>query len=121
MEEMTPSLALMTPSVLILFSIVSSQLTWRTFALAWSGTWIYRKEFTFSPPATRTDHLLVFDGIKMGATISLNNHTLGSVLDQFVRAQFDVGELLQPGLNTIEVAFDPTLTVNGRFMACSGG
>jgi hypothetical protein len=71
------------------------------------------------------DVLLVFDGIKMGANISLNGVPLGAALDQYLRYTFSLqsaGVALLPGdgANTLTVAFDPAVTVDGRFMACTG-
>ena len=54
--------------------------------------------------------LLVFDGIKMGAEITLNGIKLGMAVDQFSRWEYDVTEtLLSPlndGQNILEVSFD---------------
>jgi hypothetical protein len=37
------------------------------------------------PPLPPVETLLVFDGIKMAATISINSNTIGFAEDQFVR------------------------------------
>jgi len=88
--------------------------------------WVYSK--SFSTTAVAGDHLsapsndvvLVFDGVKMGATVSLNGHTLGKMTDQFVRYNFSVTHLLEDDHNEVKVSFDDTPT-EGRFMACTGG
>ena len=56
---------------------------------------------------------LVFDGIKMGATIHIDGRLIGNATDQFRRLHFDVA----PGHHTLEVVFDPRIEVDGRFMA----
>ena len=64
---------------------------------------------------------LVFEGIKMGASISFNGHLLGTAVDQFLRYEFDVTAYVKNGEQKILVEFDPSIPVDGRFMACSGG
>ena len=66
--------------------------------------------------------MLVFDGIKMGAEISVNGAVLGQALDQFVRYTYTLTPaMLKAGSLNISVKFDPSITVKGRFMACTGG
>ena len=73
-------------------------------ASLWSAhTWTYRVAFTpdaavaAAAAAAGGRVLLVFDGIKMGATISLDGVVLGTAADQFLRYTFDVTALLTPG------------------------
>jgi beta-mannosidase len=85
-----------------------------TNASVWAGSvWTYSKSFTV--PSGRS--WLVFDGIKMGATIRVDGNFIGNATDQFRRLSFDVA----PGRHTLQVAFDPRIDVDGRFMACTGG
>jgi hypothetical protein len=73
---------------------------------------------TAASAASGDDVLLVFDGIRMGAIITLNGHVLGNATDQFLRYTFPVGSLLtQDGstLNVLEVTFDKTIACGGRF------
>ena len=112
----------------------------------WNGQrWTYSTTFA-SPPYTghrgggdvRPEGagatLLVFEGVKMGATIVLNGVVLGNTTDQFVRYTFSVAHALLPrpspaerarggggGANKLEVIFDRTIDTHGRFMAASGG
>jgi beta-mannosidase len=95
-------------------------------ATVWGGrTWSYTA--TFTPPASLLSNpdatvLLVFDGVKMGANVSLNGHAVGLVKDQFLRYSYDVTSALVAGKsNTLTLVFDLEIFVNGRFMACSGG
>ena len=95
-----------------------------------NGDWAYSKTFSWPPPqqslpahatASGADVLLVFEGIKMGARISLNGHVLGNSTDQFLRLKFPVGPLLKPTDNMLQVEFLRQIPTHGRFMACSGG
>lgn len=82
-----------------------------------------------------TDVWLVFEGVKMGATIQLNGKKLGQITDQFLRYEFPIGSIVQ-STNTLIVTFPvdsmllfmldvliylDSLDCMGRFMACSGG
>ena len=94
----------------------------------WNQSWTYERSL---PAALLADHvvaagaevLLVFDGIKMGATVKLNGETLGVVTDQFVKYNFTVTKQLlahvdaagTPLDSKLEVSFDRA--TNGRFMA----
>ncbi|EDQ89170.1 uncharacterized protein MONBRDRAFT_25837 [Monosiga brevicollis MX1] len=64
---------------------------------------------------------LVLDGVKMGAVVSFNGEPLDHLVDQFYRYQFDVTSLAVVGTNTISIAFENNIFVNGRFMGCAGG
>ena len=81
--------------------------------------WTYTT--TFQTQANNENTLLIFDGIKMGATISINGQKLGTAVDQFSRWEYDVTAFLKSTTNTLEIAFDSSISVNGRFMACTGG
>jgi beta-mannosidase len=92
--------------------------TWAqpSFVAAWNtGLWTYRKSFA-SPAAVVASGaaLLVFDGIRMGAMISLNGHQLGNASDQFLRYTFPVGPLLKPAgqPNELSVVFGAELGID---------
>lgn len=99
-------------------------------ASLWSGsstTWTYARLF-YTPEYSQGTTFLIFDGVKMGATIAVNGKTLGVVTDQFVRYNFSIGSLLRRGqdsehrINSLTVTFDKSVfDTNGRFMACTGG
>ena len=90
-------------------------------------TWQYSAQFALSSPRRPgSQTFLVFDGIKMGAKIELDGIELGVARDQFLRYQFDVTKILgedrqAPSSHTLTVTFDPTIHVDGRFTACTGG
>jgi hypothetical protein len=71
------------------------------------------------------DVLLVFDGIKMGATVSLGGKKLGVATDQFLRYNYSVGDILRTmgssAAPQLEVKFNEGVSTDGRFMACTGG
>jgi hypothetical protein len=76
----------------------------------------------------------------MGANITMNGHSIGSTLDQFLRYTYDVTTLLNVGPNVyadlshtqrntlhfgplfrVTVTFTRDINTTGRFMACTGG
>ena len=91
--------------------------------------WTYALTFDlspdFSPPGGLGAALLVFDGIKMGAHVSLNGAYIGAASDQFLRYIFELPQaLLQPRGNVLSVVFVPSsdpINADNRFMSCSGG
>jgi beta-mannosidase len=93
---------------------------------AWhDGTWTYSRRFPTRQGSSHlqtsasegAETLLVFDGIRMGATIKLNGHFLGNATDQFLRYQFAVQHFLAAGstMNLLEVSFDSSIATGGRF------
>eukprot|EP00913_Durusdinium_trenchii_P024513 g23012.t1 len=88
-------------------------------------TWSFSTNFTVDSSQLRSlaRVQLIFDGIKMGANIKVNGKLLGTATSQFVRYSFDLDGLLQEGdlANRVEVTFDHSIKVGGRFMASSGG
>ena len=92
-------------------------------------TWTYSTQFTI-PDATNATYFLVAESIKMGARVQLNGVVVGLASNQFRRYLFHLTAeallrgALQPGGNRrheLEIVFDPSISTNGRFMACSGG
>ena len=74
------------------------------------------------------DVWLVFDGIKMGANITLNGVLLTVSRHQFLRLELSLRSLIrdanltvQAGDNELQVVFDPDIDEYGQFMQCSGG
>eukprot|EP01046_Picozoa_sp_COSAG06_P036850 COSAG06_NODE_4105_length_4571_cov_3.031977_1_plen_423_part_00 len=91
--------------------------TWSdpSFVAAWNdGLWTYRKSFASPASVGGSPALLVFDGIRMGAMISLNGHQLGNASDQFLRYTFPVGPLLKPAgqINELRVVFGAELGID---------
>eukprot|EP01052_Picozoa_sp_SAG31_P020097 SAG31_NODE_1495_length_8102_cov_5.708021_2_plen_406_part_00 len=97
-------------------------------ASMWSGDgWNYSTTFDILPSfavsgSLPSDSLLVFEGVKMGATLSLNGEFLGNASDQHRRYIFSVSKLLKRTANKVEVHFDDSIDMSaGRYMSCSGG
>ncbi len=99
---------------------------WLTYSSEWwEKDWTYQT--TFDAPAGVARHVLVLDGVKMGAHVALNGQALTDAPNQFLRYTFDVTSLVRQQDNTLTLTF-PRLVNNstgidtgGRFMACSGG
>jgi len=80
---------------------------------------------TFRATDDRVQNVLVFDGVKMGATIRVNGHFVGNTTDQFLRYYFPLDSNIlhtdASGENNLTVTFDSTIQCDGRWMACTGG
>lgn len=91
--------------------------------------WTYTLQFYLNAnmyTVPNTNLLLVIDGIKMVADITINNHYLGYTNDQFLRYTYEISNYLYTSptvLNTLTVTFypskDPRNNEN-RFMAATG-
>jgi beta-mannosidase len=93
--------------------------TWRdaAFIAAWNeGVWTYSQSFPTSPAMqSAADCLLVLDGVRMGAVVSLNGAWLANVTDQFLRYELPVGKhLLSSGDNVLTVEFTKDIATGGR-------
>jgi beta-mannosidase len=109
-------------------------LTWMERSSLWANrSWTFSTNFSVSSTggdvAAGSSLLLVFDGVKMGATVRVNGHVVGFIRDQFLRYTFNVAQAL-PGLlqrgrgavNQLDVTIGAgDVAEDGRFMACSGG
>jgi hypothetical protein len=102
-------------------------------ATLWANyTWEYSTVIDLGHPflasildrtAATDDAVLVFEGVKMGATVMLDGNPLGKVTNQFLRYNYSIGSALRnssSGSAKLTVTFDGTAT-GGRFMACTGG
>ena len=99
-------------------------ITWIANSSLWTEhEWTFSTHFSVSGKDAALQ--LVFDGVKMGATVKVNGHTVGVVRDQFLRYTFTLGSAvgLLPGAraNILEVTFAEDVAEDGRFMACTGG
>lgn len=97
------------------------ELNWKNSSLWDDNIWTYTTTFSWTPGPSET--LLVFDGIKMGANVTLNGRLIGVAQDQFLRYIYPLkaSGALVTGTNTLSVSFDKQIPVDGRFMACTGG
>ena len=114
------------------------ELNWLDNRTLWNDhAWLYNRTHEVSAARVASlknarssdDLLLVFDGIKMGADIYVNNVWIGRSLAQFERHVFSFRALLanqstagalQAGSNTISVVLDPRIDTE-LFMQCTGG
>ena len=89
-------------------------------------TWNYSAAFSLAADvAAAVQVLLILDGVKMVADVSLNGVELGYTSDQFLRYEFDVTTAVsRAGINLLVVSF-PTgadaRNVERRWFAASGG
>lgn len=107
------------------------ELNFKNASIWHDHVWTYTTTFNTASHDLRggDELLLVFDGIKMGANISLNGQKLGQAEDQFLRYSFPLvasnllrtGESAKEGANTLDISFDSSACIDGRFMACTGG
>ena len=94
-------------------------LTFKNSSIWAQNSW--RVSTTFSVPDASYS-VLVFDGIKMGATIAIDGTTVLTAIDQFYRYNISLDESVRDGnQHELSVTFDPTIDTEGRFVACSGG
>jgi hypothetical protein len=104
-------------------------ITWIANSSLWTEhEWTYSTHFGVESAlalAGASTLQLVFDGVKMGATVRVNGHTVGVVRDQFLRYAFTLGSevalLPGPRANRLDVTFAEDVAEDGRFMACTGG
>lgn len=96
------------------------EINWLLNSSLWNeNAWTYST--TFDLPDSARNTVLVFDGVKMGATVSLNGEKLGQMTDQFLRYVFEMTGT-KPRGNKLEVTFPgASMTCEGRWSACSGG
>ena len=98
------------------------EINWLNSSLWTCRMWTYSRNFTTR--ASGGAHWVVFEGIKMGARIYIDGVEAGNATDQFRRYAFPVPPAAAGGTDlehTVRVAFDPRISVGGRFMGCSGG
>lgn len=71
----------------------------------------------FSQNKKSGETMLVFDGIRMGATIALNGKFLGNISDQFLRYRYPVHDVLLAAGNdnVLEVTFHKSIATGGRY------
>jgi beta-galactosidase/beta-glucuronidase len=100
---------------------------WRDDAGMWFRKWRYSTTFVLSLAEAEqlragAEVFVVFDGIKMGATIELDGHVVGVATDQWLRYSFPISKMLSPAAShELSVTFDNAINTHGRYMGCSGG
>lgn len=75
-------------------------------------TWTYRRSFHVTADLLHRKHqLLRCEGLDTLATVIVNGNEVGKTDNMFRTWEFDIKSLLRPGENTIEVRFDPVLSL----------
>jgi hypothetical protein len=101
------------------------EINFRNVTLWHNLSWTYSTTFNVTADQLAGgEHVLVFDGVKMGASVKLNGHAIGTITDQFLRYRFPVTSamLTAGGINTLNVSFgDRSIQTDGRWMPCSRG
>ena len=107
------------------------ELNWKNASIWDKHNWIYSTGFRLTQDQIDnlkiSDIWLVFDGIKMGANISINGQFVGLALSQFLRYNFSLAayqiqyNALKAGENMLAVEFDVKISTAGQFMQCTGG
>jgi hypothetical protein len=89
------------------------ELTWLDNRTLWDTSaraWNFSTSVTLPPPGAAPGAALslVFEGIKMGARVSINGVPLGAATNQFVRYVFPIPAeaVVASGANRVDVAFD---------------
>jgi beta-mannosidase len=103
------------------------EMGWKGECPPWeNGTWTYAAPFPAAPAraaaTTPLTRVLVVDGLKMGAVVSVDGIEVGRVADEFLRYAYP----LPANASGMSVAFPPVASnsaplTHGRFAACSGG
>lgn len=73
--------------------------------------WSYKREFKIEPGFLKRRTFLEFDGLDTYATVFLNNQEVGRAANMFTPYRFDVTGIVQEGINTVRVDFDPTVKI----------
>lgn len=104
------------------------ELNWLNKSMWDQNEWTYSTTFSVSSSAHErlisgaSSLVLVFDGVKMGSTVSVNGKQVGDTSDEFRRYRFVLStDMLSVGGNKLEVTFNKSVDCNGRWMACTGG
>jgi hypothetical protein len=93
----------------------------------WTSELVEQMEGNKHKLGRNKQYALVVEGIKMGASVWINDVHLGNVTDQFLRYIFPLphsilrSDISALNSNSLSIVFDPEIDTHGRFMACSGG
>ncbi|MCE5313784.1 MAG: sugar-binding domain-containing protein [Armatimonadota bacterium] len=73
--------------------------------------WRYSREFNVDDDFLQKQTYLEFEGLDTFATVFLNGDEIGQTHNMFVPQGFDVSDKVTVGRNTLEVKFDPAVSV----------
>ncbi|MCE5197718.1 MAG: sugar-binding domain-containing protein [Armatimonadota bacterium] len=69
--------------------------------------WVYSREFTVDKDFNREWAVLEFQGLDTYGEIKLNGQVIGQTTNMHLPYRYEVGKILKPGRNQIEVHFSP--------------
>lgn len=73
--------------------------------------WVYRAQFPFRPNPDLPRRVLRFEGLDTVCAISVNGVSVATHDNMFTPLELDVSELLDAGINSVEVQFESALRV----------
>lgn len=84
-----------------------TQLSWQDWdPAAWQDVWIYRRQFHLPEDFSGRRVFLHFEGVMVGATPTINGHTLPTHLGGYLPFRYEITAWLVPGANVLAVAVD---------------
>ena len=84
-----------------------AKLSWQDWqTAAWQDVWLYRRHFTLPPECKGLRTFLHFDAVMVGATPTINGHTLPQHLGGYLPFQYELTHHLTQGDNVLALAVD---------------
>jgi beta-galactosidase len=84
-----------------------ARLSWQNWdPAAWQDVWLYRKHFTLPADWKGLRTFLHFDGIMVGATPTINGHTLPQHLGGYLPFRYEITDSVTEGSNVLALAVD---------------
>ena len=84
-----------------------TQLSWQNWnPAAWQQVWVYRRHFTLPQAVQGLRAFLQFDGVMVGATPTINGHSLPQHLGGYLPARYEITDHLSGGENLLAVVAD---------------
>jgi beta-galactosidase len=85
----------------------AAKLSWQNWdPAAWQEVWVYRRHFTLPGECKGLRTFLHFDGVMVGATPTLNGHTMPQHLGGYLPFGYEITDWLAEGDNVLAVAVD---------------
>ena len=83
------------------------KLSWQNWEpAAWQEVWVYRRHFALPKECQGLRTFLHFDGVMVGATPTINGHTLPQHLGGYLPFRYEITNQLAEGGNVLAVAVD---------------
>lgn len=85
----------------------AAKLSWQKWDPAsWQQVWIYRRHFTLPAALRKQRVFLHFEGVMVGATATINAHTLAQHLGGYLPFEYELTDHLLPEDNVLALAVD---------------